>query len=98
MNKFSDFKIQPNPSTFTGDKIEIKRLINKEIKVLKFKIEDSTKKPGTKYLTLQIEKDGNKYVVFTGAKILSQMIEQVPPDKIPFTTTISNENEYYEFT
>lgn len=98
MNKFSDFKIQANPSTFVGDKIALQKLINKEIKILNYKIEDSIKKPGTKYLTLQIEKDNNKHVVFTSAKILAQMITQVPQDKLPFTTTITNENEYYEFT
>lgn len=69
-----------------------------QISVLHFKIEPSNKKEGTDLLTLQIEKSGEKRVVFTGSKVMIDQIKRVPEEKFPFTTTITNENEYYEFT
>ncbi|BFM42695.1 hypothetical protein CFS9_13360 [Flavobacterium sp. CFS9] len=49
-------------------------------------------------MTLQIEVDERKRVVFTGATVLIQTIKKVPKDKFPFTTTIVKRNEYLEFT
>ena len=83
---------------FVGDKLKIERLLNREITVLFHKIEDSVKKPGTKYLSLQIEMDGQKRVVFTGAQALLEAIQKVPEDGFPFTTTIVKDNERYEFS
>lgn len=98
MNNFKDFKIKPKLNTFTGDKIAIDRILNMEITVLDFKIEDSTVKPGTKRLTLQIEKSGTRHIVFTGSKILKDMIKKVPKDGFPFKTTIIKESKHLEFT
>lgn len=98
MNNFKSFGIKPQLSTFTGDKIKIDRILNTEIKVIDFKIEKSKHKADTNCLTLQIEKAGTKHIVFTGSTILMQMIEQVPKDKFPFTTTIIKESEHLEFT
>lgn len=98
MNDFKSFNIKANLTSFTGDKIKIDRIVNTEIVVYDFKIQDSTAKPGTKLLTLQIERNGTKHIVFTGSKFLQEMIHQVPKDKFPFTTTIVKENEGYQFT
>ncbi|HEY3406441.1 MAG TPA: hypothetical protein VGK59_23800 [Ohtaekwangia sp.] len=98
MNNFSDFDIKPKAIPFTGDKIKIKTLVNVQIKVIDFKIAPSKKKEGTEYLTLQIERSGDKRVTFTGSSILIDQIRRVPTDKFPFTTTIKQINEYYEFT
>lgn len=98
MYKFSDFNIKPKINSFVGEKISVARLFNLPIVVLDYKIEPSKKKEGTELLTLQIEKSGEKRVVFTGSVILMQMIRKVPEDKFPFQTTIKGDNEYYEFT
>ena len=98
MNNFKNFKIKPNLTNFVGDKIKIDRIINREIIVQKFKIEDSKAKQGTKFLTLQIELNGTNNVIFTGSKILQEMILQVPENGFPFKTTIIRENEHLEFT
>lgn len=98
MNAFKDFNIKPSIVSFTGDKIKIDRIINVPIKVIDFKIEASKQKEGTKLLTLQIEKNGIKHVVFTGSKVLTQQVQEVPKDKFPFTTTIIKDNEYFEFS
>lgn len=98
MNAFKDFNIKPQLNTFVGDKIKIDRIINIPITVIDFKIEESTVKQGTKRLTLQIEKNQTKHIIFTGSKILQQQIQQVQKDKFPFVTTIIKDNEYFEFT
>lgn len=98
MNAFKDFNIKPELNAFTGDKIKIDRIVNISIIIHGFKIEESTVKQGTKLLTLQIEKNKTKHIVFTGSKVLQQQIIKVPKDKFPFTATIVKNNEYYEFT
>lgn len=98
MINFKDFGIKPKLPTFLGDKIKIDRILNTEITVFKFKIEASNKKPGTKFLTMQIEKSGTKHIVFTGSTVLMDMIQQVPENGFPFKTIIIKEGEHLEFT
>lgn len=97
MNYFKDLGIKPKTKAFMGDKIKIDRILNIEIIVHDFKVEDSKKKEGTKYLTLQIERSEIKHVVFTGSNVLIDMISQVPKEKFPIRTTIVRENEHFEF-
>lgn len=78
--------------------MDVDDVLNIEIAVLGFEIKDSTKKAGTKYLTLQIEVNENKRVVFTGSKNLSYQISQVPKEKFPFKTTIKKNDKRLEFT
>lgn len=98
MLNFKDLGIKPKESTFTGKKIDVEDLLNEEIKVYGYEIKDSTKKAGTKYLTLQIESDNKKRVVFTSGKILMDVIQQIPEDKFPFKTTIRKTDKRLEFT
>lgn len=98
MNNFKDFNIKPELSPFTGDKIAIKRIFNVPIKVLSYKVEPSKHKKGSDFLTIQIEHQDEKRVIFTGSSILIKQIQRVPKDKFPFITTIKNNNEYFEFT
>lgn len=97
MNRFKEFNIKPNISAFVGEKVRINKILNTEIIVHDFKIKDSEKKPGTKYLTLQISRKEEKEVVFTGSKTLMDMIDQVPKEKFPFTTTIIQEDQMFQF-
>lgn len=96
MKKFSDMGIKVDVKHFTGDKIKIERIINREIKVFDYKITDSQFKD--KCLYLQIELNGNMHVVFTGSKMLINAIEQVDKSDFPFSTTIQKPNEYFQFT
>jgi len=99
MHNFKDFKIKSQVSPFVGDKVSVNKLIDNPITVIRFKIDESKKKEGTDCLTMQIEKGGEKRVVFTGAKGLISQIQQVPKENFPFVTTIKkNENDYCEFT
>jgi hypothetical protein len=98
MFNFRDLGIKSTENTFTGKKIDMDDILNVEIVVDAFKIQDSTKKKGTMYLTLQIEKEETKRVVFTGSKNLMDLINQVPEDKFPFRTTIRKNDKRLDFT
>lgn len=98
MNNFKNFNIKPSFTSFTGDKIKMDRILNTEIVVHGYDIKESTVKAGTKLLTLQISRKETKHIVFTGSKVLQDMIQQVPKESFPFTTTIVRESERLEFT
>lgn len=98
MHNFKDFNIKPRINSFVGEKIQVQKLFNLPIKVLAFKTEPSKQKKGTELLTLQIEKSGEKRIVFTGSTVLIDQIKRVPDNKFPFVTTIRGDNDYYEFT
>jgi hypothetical protein len=101
MKTVSQFNIQAPSKGFEGDKIKMSRILNREIVVHDFKIEDSKvfkeKGPG-KCLQLQISFNNEKHVVFTGASGLIEVIQQIPSNGFPFTTTIVEENDRYIFT
>lgn len=100
MKKFSELGIKHQTTAFTGDKIKIERILNCKIEVQAFRIVDSKfeGKGNGKCLHLQLKKDGEQRVLFTGSTILMQMIEQVKQEDFPFETTIVNENDCYLFS
>lgn len=101
MNTFSQFSIQAPTRGFEGDKIKMSRILNREIVVHDFKIEDSKvfkEKGSGKCLQLQISFSNEKHVVFTSASGLIEVILQIPKNGFPFTTTIIEENDRYIFT
>lgn len=95
---FKDFNIKSKLPSFKGDKIKIDRVLNTEITVTGYKITNSTKKPGTKLLTLEIVKGDTYHIIFTGSANLMDLIEQVPKEGFPFNTTIIKDSERLEFT
>lgn len=97
MNTFKDFNITIEPNAFIGDKIKITKVLNREIVVHNFKIQNSKFNDGS-CLCLQIEINTSKHVIFTGSSKLAESIKQVPLEGFPFTTTIIQENEMYQFT
>lgn len=100
MTTFKELGIKPAERGFTGDKIKMSKVLNKQIKVEAYKIEASkfADKGNGKRMILQIEVEDKKHIIFTGSIYLMDTIAQVPKDKFPFTTTIIEENERYEFT
>ena len=98
MNTFKELGITVACRAFVGDSIKIERLVGKEILVLHHKVTDSTKKLGTQCLYLQLEFEGTKRVLFTGAKALLEAVEKVPENGFPFSTTIVKNNDRYEFS
>lgn len=99
MKEFKNMGIKPASTHFTGDKIKIDRILNREIVVENYRIEPSKyKEVGGRCLQMQIRVEEEQRVVFTGSKVLIELIEQVEKADFPFKTTIVKEQERFEFT
>lgn len=101
MNSFSQFNIQATTKGFEGDKIKMSKILNREIIVHHYKIEDSKvfkDKGSGKCLHLQISVNDEKHIVFTSSSVLIEMVQQVPATEFPFSTTIVEENDRFKFT
>jgi len=101
MNSFKQFEIKEPSIGFEGDKIKMSKILNKEIIIHDFKIEDSKVFPdrGTgKCLHLQISFNNEKHIIFTSSRGLIETIQQVPKSGFPFSTTIIQESEKFIFT
>ena len=96
MKHFSDFAKE---KILDGEKIKLEDLLNIEVIILNYSIKNSkySKNDSGKYLTLQIEKDNRKYVVFTGSDVLIDQMEKYG-DQIPFVATPRKINRYYSLT
>ena len=96
MKHFADFC---DDSILDGDKIKIDDILNHEIAIINYSIKDSrySDNQNGKYLTLQIEEDNEKNVIFTGSRVLIDQIEKYK-DEIPFLATIRKINKYYSLT
>jgi len=95
---FKELNIKPTLPSFIGDKIRIQKVLNREIEVLGFKVESSKFDGKGDCLCLQIRLNGDHHIIFTGSRMLQDMISQVPQDKFPFITTIVTENDRFIFT
>jgi len=101
MKKFSQLNMPAPTKGFEGNKIKIKKILDREIAVHAFTLGDSkvfTEKGSCKCLCLQISIDGEMHVVFTSASGLIEVIQQIPESGFPFTTTIIEENDRYIFS
>jgi len=100
IKNFRDFGIRTEYKGFEGEKIHLKKVLNKEIEVHRCKIEKS-KFPGSgngNRLDMEIVVDGVKRVLWTSSVVLQEMIEKLPTNAFPFRTTIVEENQRLEFT
>lgn len=98
MNSFKDFGINTESAkSFAGPKIKIKKVLNKQIVIKDFKIEPSDYE-NKQRLTLDIEFEGNNHIIWTNSKYLQELIQKVDRAKLPFTTTIIEENERLLFS
>jgi len=100
MKQFSELGIETTLKNFEGDKISPESVLNKKIKVLGFKIQESKfkEKGNGKCLHLQIEMNEEKRVLFTGSGYLMDTIQKVEDTDFPFSTTIIKQNKRFEFT
>jgi hypothetical protein len=96
MKTFKEFNIKIENKGLNGEKIRVKKILNREIVVTDFIVKDS--KYHGKCLYLQLESDNNKHVLFTGSKILLEAIEKVPKERFPFKTTIVMDGDRLQFT
>ena len=99
MKNFSDLNIKVESTSFIGEKIKISKVLNRDIIVLDFKIDESKypKNKSGKVLTLQIKVDNEQRIIFTGSDYLISQIQQVTKQDFPFATKIEKNGEYFEF-
>lgn len=89
---FASLNIKVETRNFTGPKIAIEYLLDREITVHYFKVEPSNYgKPGTQRVRMQITLGDAKYIVFTNSTTLKEQIEKVGNDNMPITTTIKRQ-------
>lgn len=100
MKKFSELNIKTQNNSFEGDKIDIFNILNRVIVIHKYKIESSKfqGKSNPLCLHMQITINDVKHVVFSGSKILQELIQQVSQSDFPIETTIIKENRRFMFT
>ena len=92
MHKFSDFATE---DVFEGDKLSIDEVLNNEVEIINFKINQSKFQKGTgKCLTIQVELNNEKRVIFTGSEVLMKQFEKYK-DELPFVATIKKIDKYY---
>ncbi|MFN8317171.1 MAG: hypothetical protein U0T32_12060 [Chitinophagales bacterium] len=96
MKTFKEFNIKIENKGLDGEKIKVKKILNKEIVVTDFQVKDS--KFNGKCLHLQLESENNKHVLFTGSKVLLEAIEKVPKEGFPFKTTIVMDGDRLMFS
>ena len=95
--KFGDFAKES--AILDGNKLSMSEIINREILIIGYRLAESkySKNNNPKCLTLHVELDGKRFVVFTGSVILIEQIEKYK-DEIPFLATIKQIDKYYTFS
>lgn len=96
MKEFKDLGITPTVDHFIGEKIKISKVLNQRIVIERYEINDS--KYTNKVLKLQIKYKDESRVIFTGSKVLMNIIEQINKEDFPFSTTIIKNGESLEFS
>ena len=99
IRSFSELNIKVD-RPFVGKSIEIDNIIDKEIIVHDYKIGPSKYKErgNGRCLTLQIEFEGAKRVVFSGSGYMMDQIQEVSKENLPIVTTIIREFKSHKFT
>jgi hypothetical protein len=94
VKRFADFNTDAKP--LDGEKIKIDDILNTEVNVIGYNIRKSKydKNASGKCLGLQIEKDGDRRLVFTGSDVLIDQLERYGA-QIPFLATIRKIDRYY---
>lgn len=100
MKLFSELGIKIDSAPMSGEKIKINRVVNKEIEVVDYELNESkyNETAHRKCLKLQIRYEGDLRVIFTGSNMLIQAIQQIDKSMIPFKTVIVERNGFYQFT
>ena len=92
--RFSDFAEERAP--LDGEKIRLEQVLNREINIIGFAVSRSRyeKNKSGKCLTIQMEVDHARRVLFTGSDVLIEQLEKYG-EQIPFMTTIKKIDRYY---
>jgi len=95
INRFKDLGIEVDTKAFSGEKINIMRVLNQDIVIEDFRITPSKFEGKGDCLTLQIQYEDRQRVIFVGSNPLMEIIKQIPRSKFPIQTQIVKENGRY---
>lgn len=97
MKRYSDFA--KDDVGLDGDKLRIDDSLNIDLVVIGYRLSQSKyeKNKSGKCLTLQVELDGKRRVIFTGSDVLVGQLEKYC-DEIPFSACIKKIDRYYTLT
>ena len=88
MQRFSDFA---SPSRILdGEKIRIDRALNRELTILAYRLDKSKFNDKTRRglcMTIQVEIEGERRVIFTASEVLIDQLEE-HKERLPFLATI----------
>jgi hypothetical protein len=101
MKQFTDLNIAPPEKGFSGDRIKMKKILNRQIVVHRYRIVPSKYQDegSGKRLDLQIEIDGQMQVTWCGSVTLMETVKKIPESEFPFTTIITtDESDRYIFS
>ncbi|MCL2291207.1 MAG: hypothetical protein FWC34_11005 [Bacteroidetes bacterium] len=91
MNKFSDLGIEiEEKNIYNVTQITVEDVLNCEIRVIDFQANVKTRH-GDGRCVLLIESDGVKKKFFTNASQLKEVLDKIPKEKFPFSTTIKQQ-------
>jgi len=93
--QFKDFAGEHQP--LDGAKVKIADVFNKEIQVLKYRLQPSKYHDKLPCLQLQFEMDDKHHVLFTSSTVLIEQVEAYK-DELPFYATVKQVGKYYTFT
>lgn len=99
MKKFSDLNIIQPEQPFSGEKIKLYNILNREITVINFRIVASKfNNSESQRLDIELEIDNVKRITWTGSRRLVDTMKQVNPTDLPFQTIIVKEGESFKMT
>ena len=99
MKKFSDLNITQGNQNFSGEKIKLYNLLNREIIITDYRIVQSKyKDANAERLDIELEIDNNKRLTWTGSTRLIETIKQIAKEDLPILTTIVKDGESYRFS
>lgn len=100
VKRFSDFADLSEKPVLDGDKVPMQSILNKEIKVIAFRVRHTkfSDSKNDQCLTIQFENEsGERRVVFTGSTVLIDQIERYK-DQLPFYATVVKTGKFFSFS
>lgn len=100
MKRFSDFEINVETDLFIGDKIKIAKVLNREITIKAYKIDQSkfVAENNPNKVTMHIVFEEEDRIIFSGSKTLMRQLDAVPKENFPILAVIEKNGETYKLT
>lgn len=88
MKDFGELNITYEPQAFSGEKISIQKVLNKDLVVQDWKIGPSKIAGKDFRIDIQILLGGEQRVTWTSSKKFKELVERIPKKELPFTAQI----------